>query len=362
MVFCYTICIMKKLLLSVFILGLLYVAVEFGRQRVQNRDLDFQNQIAELERNRRVALSEKDERIIELETENKTLADASEIYTVVVGGDLMFDRGVEAGLKKNEKGYDFLFEYVSDYLNEADLVFANLEGSMSDIGTDTGKKYSFRFEPAAAPAMSLAGFDVLSLANNHMLDWGRDSLCATIQHLKDSNLNYVGAGCDGTEAEAPYITTLGNTKIALLAYTEFYKGAHATDDRAGMSHYDMGLIAERVQDLKENQGVDVVMVSMHWGEEYLNRAPERIVDLGQEFVDMGVDVVIGHHPHVDQEIERYGDGWIIYSLGNFVFDQSWSEETMQGLLAEIKVQNKRVYDIVPVPIQLNNVFQPQIIE
>ena len=102
------------------------------------------------------------------------------------------------------------------------------------------------------------------------------------------------------------------------------------------------------------------MVSMHWGAEYKARATDVQVELGQKIIDMGADVIIGHHPHVDQEIERYGGGWIIYSLGNFIFDQSWSENTMEGLLAEIQIQNSRVYDVKPIPIQLNENYQPYI--
>ena len=113
--------------------------------------------------------------------------------------------------------------------------------------------------------------------------------------------------------------------------------------------------------LKKQEEVDLVFVSIHWGEEYVDRAPERIVKIGHALVDAGVDVIIGHHPHVDQEVERYGEGWIIYSLGNFIFDQSWSENTMEGLLANIKVQDGRVYDIVPQKIQLNKNYQPELI-
>ena len=100
---------------------------------------------------------------------------------------------------------------------------------------------------------------------------------------------------------------------------------------------------------------------MHWGEEYQHRATDLQVQMGHELIEAGADVIIGHHPHVDQEIERYKNGWIIYSLGNFIFDQSWSEETMEGLMAEIQIQNKRVYDIISKKIQLNNNFQPELV-
>lgn len=281
------------------------------------------------------------------------------VFTIHALGDMMLDRGVKARVKGiGNNSYDFLFDKIRDTLDQADIVFANLEGSISDVGADTGKPYSFRFEPAVALALKNAGIDVVSLANNHMLDWGRDSLCATITHLNNAEIGFVGAGCNATEAEAPYIITLGNTTLGFLAYTEFYQGAHATDTRAGMTEYSIKKIKERIQSLKQDHDVDLVFVSMHWGDEYKTRAVPGQVSVGRELIDAGVDVVIGHHPHVAQEIERYGNGWIIYSLGNFIFDQSWSEETMKGLMAEIQVKNKRIYDIVPIPIRINNNFQP----
>lgn len=281
------------------------------------------------------------------------------IYTIVVGGDIMMDRGVEAKIKRLDKDYNFSFDLIREYLIKADYVFANLEGSISDVGVDTGKPYSFRFEPAVAEALKQGGITGVSLANNHMLDWGRLSLCETTKHLDEVSIDYVGGGCNTEIAERPLIKEFGNTTVAFLAYTEFYKGAHAVGDTPGMSEWNLGKIKERITEL--NQQVDIVMVSIHWGEEYRDRATDEQVTLGQQIIDMGADVIIGHHPHVDQEIERYGNGWIIYSLGNFIFDQSWSENTMEGLLANIQLQNGRIYDIKPLPIQLNQDYQPYIL-
>ena len=301
-----------------------------------------------------------------LKTELASLSDKitkrEAIYRIATLGDIMLDRGVEAALKRDGLGYDAAFDLIRDDLKDYDLVFANLEGSISDVGTDTGKAYSFRFEPAVADALAKAGIDIVSLANNHMLDWGRESLCETTRHLDRVNLAYVGAGCDETSAEAPYLVNLGDTTVAFLAYTEFYQGAHATADRPGMTQYDLDIITDRIKTLKQRDGIDLVLVSMHWGTEYKSRANDTQVQVGQRFIDAGADVVIGHHPHVAQEIERYGNGWIIYSLGNFVFDQDWSEATMQGLLAEIVIKDGKVDDIIPRTIQLNNRYQPAIIE
>jgi len=291
---------------------------------------------------------------------NNNLLSKSEIYHLWAVGDIMLDRGVLGRVERNNMEYDFPFALIGDDLASADLVFGNLEGSMSDTGTDTEKAYSFRFNPAFAEALNRASFDVVSLANNHMLDWGRDSLCETTKNLESVGIDYVGAGCDTEQAEKPSIQKLGDMTIAFLAYTEFYKGAHATETRAGMSEFNMGKITTRIKGLKEEQGIDLVMVSFHAGTEYKTRSNSFQQETYKALVDAGADVVIGHHPHVAQEIERYRDGWIIYSLGNFIFDQPFSEETMRGLLADIHIQNKKIYDIQPRLIQLNSDFQPYI--
>lgn len=297
-----------------------------------------------------------------IENNKREQEEQNTIYTILAGGDIMMDRGVEVRIKKFGESYDFAFDLIRDDLQNADLVFANLEGAISDIGADTGKKYSFRFEPAVAEALSGAGIDLVSLANNHMIDWGRVSLCETTKHLDKVGINYVGGGCDSQTAERAHVVNLGNTRIAFLAYTEFYKGAHAVGDTPGMSEWDIKKIEQRISDIKKQDQVDLVMVSMHWGAEYKNRATDHQVNLAEQIIDAGADVIIGHHPHVDQEIERHADGWIIYSLGNFVFDQSWSQETMEGLLAEIQIQNGRVYDIIPRPLVLNPNYQPYLVK
>lgn len=349
-----------------YIIGFLIIAAlgtgsYLGYQHYEKMSSDIyslRSQIKDFESNEnKVLILEKNIQGLILDLEKQKTND--EIYTILAGGDIMMDRGVEAVIKREEEDYNFSFDLIRDDLKKADYVFANLEGSISDVGADTGKPYSFRFEPAVADALSNGGINGVSLANNHMLDWGRESLCETTKHLQKMNIDYVGAGCDSQTAERPLIKQFGDTSVGFLAYTEFYQGAHAVGGAPGMSEWNLEKIQERIDDLK-NQ-VDIIIVSMHWGTEYKDRATDAQVALGQQFIDMGADVIVGHHPHVDQEIERYGDGWIIYSLGNFIFDQSWSENTMEGLLAEIKIQNRRVYDIKPISIQLNKNYQPYII-
>jgi len=300
-----------------------------------------------------------------LEEELQAVRDDMRMYHVVAGGDIMLDRGVKIRVMNPEIGngdWTFPWHNINEVFRDADLAFGNLEGALSDIGSDTGKKYSFRFPVEAREGLTYAGFDLVSLANNHMLDWGYDALCDSVENVNEVGIGVVGAGCNQDESEAPYIAEFGDTRVAFVAFTEFYQGAVGTETRPGITNYNLNHMIETVKDLKENQGVDIVMLSMHWGVEYKKRSNSAQQEMAKKLIDAGLDVLIGHHPHVPQEIERYGDGWIIYSLGNLVFDQSWSEETMMGLIADIQIQNGRVYDVTPIPIQLNKNYQPRVVE
>ncbi|MBP6925877.1 MAG: CapA family protein [Candidatus Pacebacteria bacterium] len=281
-----------------------------------------------------------------------------EQYRVLLVGDIMLDRGVKSKVYQYGGDYAFLFNDITDVLSSADITFGNLEGSVSDVGADTGKPYSFRFEPKIVDALAGAGFDVVALANNHTFDWGHESLCASVSHLDRVGIFGSGAGCDTARAEQPFIKELSDgTMIGFLSFTEFYKGGYATEDRAGLARYTEENMLQRIADLKTN-GTDVVFVSIHWGTEYHTRSNEMQQELGRKFIEAGADVVVGHHPHVAQEIEKYQDGWIIYSLGNFIFDQKFSEQTMKGLMAEVIIQDGAVASLGSHIVRLNENYQP----
>ena len=352
---------MKKTLVIIMGILVILLALYFYNKISLENTISIKNSLINLEIEKERINQEQKAKIKKRQADLEKKEQSEKIYTIVAGGDLMFDRGVEKKLKSLGQNYSFPLEKIALYLHSADYVFANLEGPLSDVGKDQGGKYSFRFEPVVAKALSDSGIDIVSIANNHMLDWGREALCATPKHLSDVSIKSVGAGCNREEAERVEYLDFGGTRIAFLAYTEFHTWAKAGANTPGMSEWDIPKITKRIKDIKNDNLADLVFLSVHWGEEYKDRAPARIVKMGHEFVDAGADIIIGHHPHVDQEIEHYGNGWIIYSLGNFVFDQSWSENTMQGLLAEIKVQNKRVLGVIPKFIQLNSNYQPELV-
>ena len=272
-------------------------------------------------------------------------------------GDIMLGRGV-AGRLEEHGGPPESFAYVRDTFAVYDYVVANLEGPVSDRGTNVGSKYSFRFPSAAASWVADAGIDLVSTANNHAWDYGRVALCDTHEHLGDSGVASVGAGCTEAAANTPHEVMLGDSRFLFLGYTNLYpSGLTARGETPGVSNLDLERIVSMVKEFRA-AGPGIVVALMHWGEEYETRSHPIQQRWAYDLIDLGVDLVIGHHPHVTQEIERYADGWIVYSLGNFIFDQYFSEETMRGFGVAFRVKSNRVLSFSVLPYELTNLYQP----
>lgn len=276
-------------------------------------------------------------------------------------GDIMLDRGVGYMVDKYGDGnYKFPFLRIADQLQQADILFGNLEGPISENGTRVGSIYSFRFKPRVASALAWAGFDVLSLANNHLLDYQAVALKDTMQLLNEQSIIYVGAGTSSEEAFGLKIKQVNGVKIGFLAYQNLGPIAwQAGTDKIGIAWIDKSSfshIQSYIQSIREQ--IDVLVVSLHAGAEYQPEPNSFQKDFARAVIDAGADLVLGHHPHVIQPVEQYKHGWIAYSLGNFIFDQGFSEETMQGLLLKVIIKNKKITQVTPHLVQLNQFFQP----
>ncbi len=289
-----------------------------------------------------------------------TVSTDSSEKTLVFVGDIMLSRGVAHQIeKKNDSRYPFL--KVAEVTGRADMAFANLEGPISSRGQNQGSLYSFRDDPKVVEGLTYSGFDVLSIANNHIMDWGQVALQDTVNILKAAGIHSVGAGRNEEEANQPYIVELGDTNIAYLAYTTLYpKSFEAGKDAAGVSHFDLEAVTKKIQELKSSKAADIVIVSFHWGEEYQTQPLASQKEIARALIDAGADLIIGHHPHVVQEIEHYKNGWIAYSLGNFVFDQGFSEGTKKGLMLVVKIKNRAVSGVAFRDILINDTFQPSL--
>lgn len=279
--------------------------------------------------------------------------------SLLFAGDIQMDRGVRTQVEKNFGGDYNLFLNAIPLVKQTDISFANLEGPISDQGTNRGSAYSFRMDPAVAPALSGAGFDVLNVANNHAGDWGREAFIDTLTRLKDAHIAYTGGGMNRDEATQPVLLTRGGTRIGFLGFSDVGPSWLAV----GSSTPGILLTSDPERNSiisNAKKQVDILVVSFHFGNEYETSPSKRQRDLARAAVESGADMVIGHHPHVVENTELYNGGLIAYSLGNFVFDQPFSTSTMEGLALSVGLHDGVITTIRKHRVTLNEHFQPQL--
>lgn len=275
-------------------------------------------------------------------------------------GDIMLGGSAVPELRR--EGYDYPFLLVQPILRQADVVFGNLEGPLTDAGQAApDKRYVFRSPPAkVAPALAAAGFTVVSLANNHTMDYGVEGLKQTMAALDEAGIQHTGAGMNLQEARRPAFVKSGDYTLGFLAYSlTFPESFWAQGQRPGTafghaSHVRADVAAARDQ-------ADVVVVSFHWGREATTELRDYQSKLAHAAIDSGASVVLGHHPHILQGIEYYKHGIIFYSLGNFVFG-SYSRKATRSIIALLNLRGAKVLEVKLIPVNVDNielVFQPQ---
>ena len=275
---------------------------------------------------------------------------------LVFVGDIMLSRTIgKIMIKNNDWNYPFLL--VSDLLKNADITFGNLEGPISSRGVLSGSIYSFRVDPHAVEGLTASGFDVLSIANNHMWDYGAQAFKDTLSILASSSISYVGGGLSYTEAHTPVIKDVRGTKIAYLAYTNLLPASLGTlGEKPKVAFPDKDQMTSDVKKAKES--ADIVVVSFHFGDEYKTHHNAYQEKMAHAAIDAGASLVIGHHPHVVQDTEQYNGGYIAYSLGNFVFDQNFSKDTRSGMVVSVSIKDKKIDEFLTQKVQFNSSFQP----
>lgn len=239
-------------------------------------------------------------------------------------------------------------------MNNADIFMLNNEFAYSTRGTRIKEKsYTFRAYPKRVEILKEMGVDIVSLANNHALDWGIDALLDTFTTLEEAGIDYVGAGRNIDRAKAPIYYTIGDKTIAYVAASRVIYAVdwYATDTRPGMiGTYDPTLFLETIKEAKENS--DYVVAYVHWGVERTHEPVKYQKDLAKAYIDAGADAVIGCHPHVMQGIEFYKGKPIAYSLGNYWFNASKKES---GLL-KIYLNPDGSTDIQLLPAMNENTY------
>ncbi|MDU0204172.1 CapA family protein [Paenibacillus sp. MAH-36] len=264
-------------------------------------------------------------------------------------GDVLLASKVEDILK--QKGYDYPYTNVKDYLTKPDFTIANLETPITTKGTEQKKDYVYRSSPLALPPLKDAGIDLVNLANNHVMDYGPEGLQDTMNALDQEGIKRMGAGNDLNEAYQPVILEKNGMKIAFFGFSRVVPEASwkAGPGRIGVAEtYNYKPPVEAIQKAKES--ADLVVVVAHWGVERSDHPDKYQTDLAHRYIDAGADLVVGGHPHVLQGFEQYKGKWIAYSLGNFIFTTNDVSKTWETVILEASCSKDKSCNIHLVPI------------
>ncbi|MDT9724933.1 CapA family protein [Xylanibacillus composti] len=303
----------------------------------------------------------------EIDGGEEGIASGKEIVRLAFVGDVLLGSTV-SGLLENY-GYDYPYTHVKELLQKPDLTVANLETPITDRGEPVDKTYVYRSSPQALPAFKEAGFDVVNLANNHILDFGAEGLLDTLQYLKEAGIYHVGAGKNGQEAFAPVYVDQDGIRVAFLGFSHVVPTvdwkARNMSEREPTGHpgvadtYDYTRPVETIA--KASEQADLVIVLVHWGVEREESPRPYQVDLARRYIDAGADLIVGSHPHVLQSFEQYNGKWIAYSLGNFIFTTNDNPRTWESSILEAACTKDGECELHITPV-LTKAAQPVVME
>ncbi|NLY43088.1 MAG: CapA family protein [Clostridiaceae bacterium] len=274
-------------------------------------------------------------------------------------GDVMLARGVAFYAQGD---YTVPFKETADLLRNSDITFANLECSLSDRGEKlTHKGVWLRAEPKAVEGIRYAGIDVVNIGNNHILDYNEPALLDTIEILEKNYIKHIGAGVNLSDARKPAIVEVKNRTVGFLGYSDLYQYGfgipgtnklrffEAKEDVSGIAPLKYEMIKEDIHALRGK--VDILAVSLHWGVEDSHYITQEQREMAHNIIDDGADMILGHHPHVLQGIEIYKGKPIIYSMGNFVFDQN-KKPNNESMLVDMEFEGDKLSRLEVIPLQI----------
>ncbi len=285
----------------------------------------------------------------------------SPVISFAAVGDLML--GGSALPVISEKGCDYPFDSTRSILKSVDFAFANLEAPFTLTGDIFKKTFTFRVPPKYAGGVLRAGFDLVTLANNHILDYGPEGLNSTLNVLDSLSIAHCGADSNLEKSERGVILNKGGWRIGFLAYSLTYPSEFwAASDRCGTAYPHIDRLRQTIQTMKSQ--TDLVVVSFHWGGERMATPKPYQRSYAHQAIDWGADLVIGHHPHVLEGMELYKGRLIAYSLGNFAFG-SYSFSAKVSIILKLYFDSKGplLAEVIPISVFNNDVqFQPRLLK
>ena len=269
--------------------------------------------------------------------------------TLAAVGDIFLGRRVEETIRRRGPGH--IFGLVAPFLLGNDVVFGNLESPISNVSVGQGTT-GLIARPAALDELKAAGFNAVSIANNHIMDFGPGGLQDTITELEKRGIGYAGAGLNPLDAQRP-LRQVGGAHVTLLSY--YGMGGGASGESGGPNGGDTSKVLRDIRDARDR--ADIVLISMHWGRG--TSLPMRHqVEFAHQMVDQGAHVILGSGPHFVQPVERYKGGVIAYSLGNFVFDSN-ANAKKRSMILHVSFSNGNVENVSATPIYISAEYRPE---
>jgi poly-gamma-glutamate synthesis protein (capsule biosynthesis protein) len=324
------------------------------------------------------------------EVEDPAPWDQARTWTLVAGGDILLDRGVALTVRSKKAGVDFPYDGGSasivretccnatyrtktpvtqrdsrggafrSYLESADIALANLESPVDDQFAYHSRGTVFSGDPKLLEGVENAGFDVLSLANNHIRDAGTDGIMETVKALKARGIASTGAGKGFANARKPAVLETHGVTVAIFGCDAIARRYWSSGSAIGSRGCDRTTLVADIKKAKDSS--DVVIVFPHWGIEYRANPSASQRRLAKAWAKAGADLVIGNHAHWAAAMEAVGEVPVWYALGNLVFDQTWSTKTMEGITLELTFEGERLRQIRIRPHLILDKAQPNFMD
>jgi poly-gamma-glutamate synthesis protein (capsule biosynthesis protein) len=287
---------------------------------------------------------------------------AASVRLIAVGDIMLGDSAICVGFgfasRHDSDGLRRLLSNVAPLLQDAQIGFGNLEAVLSGRGLDPDSLRSkqMRGLPEYATALRGAGFNVINVANNHAVQHGEEAFRDTVQALEMADIRVCGLRGEDGWCSRPVVMPVGAVTVGIIGYClrprqygtttpPFAEGA-AEEIRADVTR------------LKST--VNQVIVSLHWGEEFVQQPCESEVALAKSLIDAGAAVIVGHHPHVARPVERHGNGVVGYSLGNFVSDMIWLGDLRAGKILRCELSARGVMTAETIDVRIGRDFGPTV--
>lgn len=284
-----------------------------------------------------------------------TISITAKNVTIGFMGDVMLGRLVNETIAK--KGYGYIWGNLLEELQKNEINIINLEMALTHSNIKVPKIFNFKASPDRANILRLGNITLVNNANNHILDYGPTGLIETLDTLDKFKIKHVGAGLNEREARKPVIINKNGIKIGIVGATDNEPTWKADKNKLGTNYVDISKPQSLIKDIINlRQKVDIVILSIHWGPNMMQRPSADFVKFAHQLIDNGLDILHGHSAHVFQGIEIYKNKLIMYDTGDFIDDYAIDQQLKnnQSFLFNVRINKNGIEKLELIPVVISN--------